>query len=51
MRRLPQEEPIYLAVVHLVESDDDQKEIINDNIMDINEDKTKILYHRKYKRF
>ena len=51
MRCLAQEEPIYLFVVHSVESDDDQKEISDDNIMYINEDKTKIPYHRKYKRF
>ena len=47
MWRLAQREPIYLAVVHSVRSDADQKELMYDNTIEINESKNKTLTQRK----
>ena len=47
MRRLAQKEPVYLAVVRSVESNDVQKEVDGDHIVEVNEDKAKTPYPKE----
>ena len=47
---LAQKEPVYLAVVRLVENDDDRKELSDDSIVEINEDNTKTPYLKEVKK-